>query len=320
MYGVGTEVSPNTGRMHTVIRARGGLVASFPHPDDGIAEIVGLAIPSGVDFYVDPNDGDDNASGRAFTSAVKTYTQAIALATSGRGDRIFGRPGDSQEAEINVNKADLTIIGLGANGACGITPASGINGMKITANDVVLRNLRIEGVSDSDYGLSIGDFDNGVLGVRVVGCLLRNGSHATNPAVIIHGAGDLYLVGNDIAWAGIGVQFKGGSEGYPTQIFTLVNHFHNLTVQWLAQAVAPGDVDNGKVVNINLITNVFDNLEDGTAPTGVSIELDHTGTTGLVADNTFARSTNTSGAFAIASGVLWVANKTEAGVSTGRPS
>ena len=319
MYGVGTEVSPNTGRMHTVIRARGGLVASFPHPDDGIAEIVGLAIPAGNDYYLDAN-GDNNRSGRAFTSAVSTFTKALSLMTSGRGDRLFVRPGDYAESEINVDIADAQIIGLGANGAVGITPASAVEAMRITANDVVLRNLRIEGVSDSDYGLSIGDFDNGVLGVRVVGCLLRNGSHATNPAVIIHGAGDLYLVGNDIAWAGIGVQFKGGSEGYPTQIFTLGNHFHNLTAQWLAQAVAPGAVDNGKVVNINLIANVFDNLEDGTAPTGVSIELDHTGTTGLVADNTFARSTNTSGAFAIASGVLWVANKTEAGVSTGRPS
>jgi len=319
MYGIGVEVSPNTGRQHTVIRARNGIVASFPHPDDGIAEIVGLAIPAGNDYYLDAN-GDNNRSGRAFTSAVSTFTKALSLMTSGRGDRLFVRPGDYAETEINADVADAQIIGLGANGAVGITPASGVKGMRITANDTVLRNIRIEGVSDSDYGLSIGDFDNGVLGVRVVGCLLRNGSHATNPAVIIHGAGDLYLVGNDIAWAGIGVQFEGGSEGYPTQIFTLGNHFHNLTAQWLAQAVAPGAVDNGKVVNINLIANVFDNLEDGTAPTGVSIELDHTGTTGLVADNTFARSTNTSGAFAIASGVLWVANKTEAGVSTGRPS
>ena len=62
MYGIGSEVSPNTGRMHTVIRARGGLVASFPHPDDGIAEIVGLAIPAGNDYYLDAN-GDNNRSG-----------------------------------------------------------------------------------------------------------------------------------------------------------------------------------------------------------------------------------------------------------------
>ncbi len=318
MFGIQTEISPNTGRFHTVIRARGGLVASFPHPDDGIAEIVGLAIPAGNDYYVDPN-GDNNRSGRAFTSAVSTFTKALSLMTSGRGDRLFARPGDYAESEIDVDIADVQIIGLGANGAVGITPASGIPAMKITANDVVLRNIRIEGVNDAGYGLSIGDFDNGVLGVRVVGCLLRNGSHATAPAVLIHGAGDLYLVSNDIAWAGIGIEYKGGSESYPSQIFQFGNHFHNLSVQHLAQRVT-GAIDNGKVVSLNHIGNTHDNLEDGTEPTGVWIELDHSGTSGLLEDNSFATGSNAIAKFAIATNVHWVANKTEAGVSTARPA
>ncbi|KKM92964.1 hypothetical protein LCGC14_1213280 [marine sediment metagenome] len=319
MYGVGTEVSPNTGRMHTVIRARGGLVASFPHPDDGIAEIVGLAIPAGNDYYLDAN-GDNNRSGRAFTSAVSTFTKALSLMTSGRGDRLFVRPGDYAESEINVNVADAQIIGMGANGAVGITPASGIEAMKITANDVVLRNLRVEGVNDADYGLSIGDADNSPLGVRVAGCLLRNGSHATKPAVILHGPGDLYLVGCDIAWAGIGIQFKGNLAGYPTQIFTLGNYFHNLSVQHLAQFQTSGGSDNGKVVNLNHISNKHDNLEDGTEPTGVFIELDHTGSSGLIEDNSFAVASNAIAKFAIATNIHWVANKTEAGVSSARPA
>ena len=240
--------------------------------------------------------------------------------TSGRGDRLFVRPGDYTETEINVNIADAQIIGLGANGAVGITPGAGIPAMKVTANDVVLRNIRIEGVSDSDYGLSIGDFSNGVLGVRVVGCLLRNGSHATNPAVVIQGAGDLYIVGCDIAWAGIGIQFKGGSAGFPTQIFTLGNYFHNLSVQHLAQATIAGPSDNGKVVSLNHISNKHDVLEDGSEPTGVWIELDHTGTSGLIEDNSFATATNDNAKFVIATHVHWVANKTEAGVSTARPA
>ncbi len=316
MYGVGTEVSPNTGRMHTVIRARGGLVASFPHPDDGIAEIVGLAIPAGNDYYLDAN-GDNNRSGRAFTSAVSTFTKALSLMTSGRGDRLFVRPGDYAETEINADVADAQIIGLGANGAVGITPASGVKGMRITANDTVLRNIRIEGVSDSDYGLSIGDADNSPLGVRIYGCLLRNGSHTTNPAVVLRGPGDLYLVGCDIAWAGIGIQFRGNLAGYPTQIFLLGNEFHNLIAQYLAQYAVGGD--NGKVVNLNLKGNSFLNLEDGTEPTGVHLELDHTGTTGLIEDNSFAVATSDSANYALAAGIHWVANKTEEGVSTGRP-
>ena len=318
MYGIGVEVSPNTGRQHTVIRARNGIVASFPHPDDGIAEIVGLAIPAGNDYYLDAN-GDNNRSGRAFTSAVSTFTKAKSLMTSGRGDRLFVRPGDYSEAAIDWDVADVQIRGMGANGAVGITPASGISALKITANDVVLANLRIEGVNDSDYGLSIGDFDNGVLGVRIIGCLLRNGSHATNPAVLIHGAGDLYLVGNDIAWAGIGVEFKGGAESYPSQIFILGNHFHNLAVQHLAQRIT-GGTDNGKVVNLNHISNKHDVLEAGTEPTGVWIELDHSETSGLVEDNTFATASNDIAKFVIATHVHWVANKTEAGISSARPA
>ena len=318
MYGIGTEVSPSSGRLQTVIRSRNAIVAVFPHPNDGPVELAGGTERTGVNFHV-KSDGNNDLDGLSWDTAVDTFTKAISLATAGRGDQIHVRPGDYDEAEINVNKADLAIIGHGANGAVGITPASGIEAMKITANDVVLKNLRIEGVNDSDYGLSIGDFDNAVLGVRVVGCLLRNGSHATNPAVLIHGAGDLYLVSNDIAWAGIGIEYKGGSESYPTQIFQLGNFFHNLSVQHLAQRVI-GGIDNGKVVNLNHIGNRHDVLEAGTEPSGVWIELDHTGSSGLVEDNSFATATNDVAKFAIATNVHWVANKTEAGVSSARPA
>lgn len=318
MYGIGVEVSPSSGRLQPVIRVGDSIVATFPHPNDGPVELAGGTERTGVNRHVKVG-GNDGLDGLSWDTAVATVTKAIDLATAGRGDQIHIRPGDYDEAEIDVNKADLAIIGHGANGAVGITPSSGINAMKITANDVVLRNIRIEGVNDSDYGLSIGDFSNTVLGVRVVGCLLRNGSHATNPAVLIHGAGDLYVVGCDIAWAGIGIEFKGGSESYPTQIFILGNKFHNLSVQHLAQRET-GGLDNGKVVNLNLKGNSFDVLEDGTAPTGVWIELDHTGSSGLVEDNSFATATNDIALFVIATHVHWVANKTEAGVSSARPA
>ena len=319
MFGIGTEVSPSSGRLITVIRSRNAIVARFPHPDEGPTELLGQTSRTGVNFHV-KTDGNNDLDGLSWDTAVATFTKAIDLATAGRGDQIHARPGDYDEAEINVNKADLTIIGHGANGAVGITPSAGIEAMRITANDVVMRNLRIEGVSDSDYGLSIGDVDNSPLGVRIAGCLLRNGSHATNPAVILHGPGDLYIVGCDIAWAGIGIQFKGNLAGYPTQIFTLGNLFHNLSVQHLAQFEASGPVDNGKVVNLNHISNKHDNLEDGTEPSGVFIELDHAGSSGLIEDNSFAVASNAIAKFAIATNVHWVANKTEAGVSSARPA
>ncbi len=319
MFGIGTEVSPNTGRMHTVIRARGGLVASFPHPDDGIAEINGLAIPAGNDYYVDAN-GDNNRSGRAFTSAVSTFTKALSLMTSGRGDRLFVRPGDYAETEIDVDIADVQIIGLGADGAVGITPGSGVSAMKITANDVVLRNIRIEGDSGANYGLSVGDFSNGVLGVRVVGCLLRNGSHTDNPAVLVHGAGDLYIVGCDIAWAGRGIEFKGGSESYPSQIFILGNQFHDLIRFHLSQRVIPDNIENGKVVSLSHKGNTHLGLQDGTEPADAFLSLGQVGTSGIIARNDFATATNAIGTFGLTATVMWVANGTEAGISSARPA
>ncbi len=319
MYGIGTEVSPSSGRLQTVIRSRNAIVAVFPHPNDGPVELVGGTERTGVNFHV-KTDGNNDLDGLSWDTAVATITKAIDLATAGRGDEIHIRPGDYDEAEIDVNKADLAIIGHGANGAVGITPAAGIAAMRITANDVVLRNLRVEGNITADYGLSIGDFDNTVLGVRVYGCLLRNGSSTTKPAVLIHGAGDLYLVGNDIAWAGIGIEYKGNTDSYPTQIFQLGNLFHNLLVQHLAQRANPGGGDNGKVINLNHIGNIHDVLEAGNEPTGVWIELDHTDSSGVVADNVFAAPTNDSAKFVIATQVRWITNKFEAGVSTARPS
>ena len=319
MYGIGTEVSPSSGRLQTVIRSRNAIVAVFPHPNDGPVELAGGTERTGVNFHV-KTDGNNDLDGLSWDTAVATFTKAISLATVGRGDQVHARPGDYDEAEINVNKADLAIIGHGANGAVGITPSAGIEAMKITANDVVLQNLRIEGNITADYGLSVGDFDSTVLGVRVYGCLLRNGSSTTKPAVLIHGAGDLYLVGNDIAWAGIGIEYKGNNDSYPTQIFQIGNFFHNLLVQHLAQRVVAPSTDAGIVRNLNHTGNVHDTMSDGAEPTGVWIELDHIGSSGIVEGNTFATATNAVAKFAIEADVHWITNKTEAGVSSARPA
>ena len=315
MYGLQTEVSPSSGRLQPVIRANGAVVARFPHPNDGPVELAGVTSRTGINFHV-KTDGNDDLDGLSWDTAVASFTKAIERATAGRGDQVHARPGDYDEAEIDVNKADLAIIGHGANGAVGITPSSGINGMKITANDVVLQNIRIEGVNDSDYGLSIGNPTTEVLGVRVYGCLLRNGTHASNPAVLVVGAGDLYIVGCDIAWAAQGIVFKAG-VGFPTQIFIKSNHFHNLT----ATHISKGELGVGfdLVFNVNIIGNTFDNLEDGTVPSVGYIQLDRANSTGLITGNAFATATNASANVIIASNIMYVANYTEAGITAARP-
>ena len=185
--------------------------------------------------------------------------------------------------------------------------------MKITANDVVLRNLRIEGDSAADYSLSVGDFSNDVLGFRMSGCLIRGGSGA-GVLVKLHGCGDAYFVGNELAWGGIGYDMAGNSTGFPTQIFILGNIFHNLSV-----AHVRGHSVTGKVLNLNLIGNKHDVSEDNGEPTEW-ISLNHSGSNGTIEDCTFARATNASSTFVIPTHVHWIANKTEAGVSSARPA
>jgi len=313
MFGIGTEVSPSSGRLQTVIRSRGAKVAVFPHPDDGPVELAGIATRTGVDRFV-RTDGNDDFDGLSWDAAVKTFTRVIALATAGRGDRVLARPGDYAEAEIDVSKEDLHIIGLGADGAVGITPASNVEAMKITANDVILENLRIEGDSGADYGLQVTD---AVLGVRIYGCLLRGGE-GSNPVLELVGAGDLYIVGGEIAWGGVGVEFA-DSTGFNTQIFILGVHFHNITATHILSKDI-GGATGGGVRNLVVKHCSHDNLEDGTVPTASIVDVAQAGSTGLFHDNAYAIATNAVAELVVASGILWVANKTEAGVSTARPA
>ena len=313
MYGIGTEISPSTGRQNVVIRVNGVIAAIFPNPEDGPVEISGLVARPGVDFHV-KSDGNDDNTGLSFDAGLATWTKAISLTEAGRGDRIFGRPGLYAEAEIDVSKTDLELVGLGPRGAVVIKPASGVEAMKITADDVSLYNLNLEGDSASDYALSVGKTDKDVQRFRAYGCKLEVGS-GSGAIVLLHGPGDVRFIDNVIAWGGKGFEFRGNLTGFPTQIYLIGNHFHNITADHLVKTTG-----NGKVVNLNHVGNTHDNLEAGTEPTGSFITLDVAESTGVISDNRFATATNSNSKFVIASGLMWVANKTEAGVSTARPA
>lgn len=318
MYGIGTEVSPSSGRLETVIRSRNAIVARFPHPNDGPVELAGGTFRTGVNFHI-KEDGNDDLDGLSWDTAKVTIGYgsdnkgAMNSVVSGRGDEIHIRPGDYTEPEILVDKEDLAIVGHGGEGAVGITPGSGIESMKITATDVRLINLRFEGDSTADYTLSVGTFNDDVFGFRAYGCMLRAGS-GVGVIVKLHGCGDAQFSGGDIAWGGIGFDMVGNSSGFPTQIVIKGNHFHNVTV-----AHVRGTGGTGKVVNLTHKFNTHDVEEDGTEPT-TFITVDHATSSGLITKNSFATATNSNSLFVIQTHVHWVANETEAGVSTTRPS
>src|SRR6185436_14827350 len=66
-------------------------------------------------FYVHSVSGSDSDSGTSPVAAKATLAAAIALCTANNGDVIFVLPGHSETltAAITVNKAGISIVGLG---------------------------------------------------------------------------------------------------------------------------------------------------------------------------------------------------------------
>lgn len=230
------------------------------------------------------------------------------------GDKIFLRPGqyDPGATALVVDVANVTLIGEGGRGAAYIeADTAGMEGLKVTADDVTLINLGVAGEGTSSYALNL----NSVSRFRAFGCKFEG---PTGTVVLIDGTAgdqcaDALFEDCEFAWGGSGVIFDDSAAGYPTQMFFNKCRFHNLT------DVGIGLASGGGVTNLHVIDCIFDNLEDATAPTDY-IKVDRAGDTGIVSGCRFATATNASSVLTIAAGIMWSANATEAGWSTARPA
>lgn len=246
-------------------------------------------------------------------AVYSTITAALAAATAGAGDRILVAPGAYNET-VAVSKANVTIQGLGGRGAAYIEPTTaGAEGMQVTADDVTLINLGVAGDDTGDYALNIKSASR----FRAIGCKFELASGAGSAVLLDGTAGDqtadALFLDCEIAWAAKGFTFDDSAYGYPTQIAIKNCRFHNITTNMLGVAAS------GLVKNLLLADSDFDNAEDGTAPTDY-ILLSDNGNTGLITGCRFATETNATGVLTIGTGLKWVSNSTEAGVSTARPA
>lgn len=219
---------------------------------------------------------------------------------------------------------NLTLIGIGARGSVFIEPSTeDAGGMVVNADDVTLINVGVAGEDDTA----------GVIALRVTGARFRaygcKFEGAASQVVIgpgtvaqeaagTHGTGaDALFEDCEYCWGTNGIVLTSSDYGAVTQTRVRGGWFHDLVTVSVGENDVPGS--NVCIRELLLEGCIFDNAEDGTPPTDY-LDLDVTGNTGLVKGCTFARATNASSVIQLASGVIYVANFTEAGVTTARPS
>jgi hypothetical protein len=282
----------------------------IPVTGPGSSSLIPSLVTSEV-FFVNSTSGSDGNSGTSIQRPFETVAKALTVAPA--GSVIYLAPGEYDESVV-VSTANLTIVGMGGRGAAYIAPsAAGAEAMQVTADDVTLINVGVDGDDTASYGLNV----NAASRFRAYGCKFELGG-GTGPAVLLDGTadgqvGDAIIADCEFAWAGIGLQADDSGYGYVTQVLVQNCRFHNIATACVGVATS------GLFKNLEVIDCFFDNAEDGTAPTDY-ILLSDNGNTGLFSGNRFATATNDTAVLTIGTGLLWSANATEAGWSTARPA
>lgn len=216
---------------------------------------------------------------------------------------------------IPATLTGITLIGTGGRGASYIEPANtGDEGLQVLADDVTLINLGVASGATADYALKIGNTTVSPARFRAYQCKFE-GNESANPAaqVLLQGCGDIIFEDCEFAWGVNGVIGDANNDGFPTQVLLRNCWFHDLTTVHVGIAAADHFVD------LWLRDNYFDRDEAGAAPTDF-ILLSDNANTGVITGNRFANATNEAAVITIGTGLIYMANATEAGWSTARPA
>ena len=113
----------------------------------------------GTIFYWNPTEGNDNSTGLAPGSAVKTFAKAHSLVTAGRQDIIFCMATDpsgltTTTEPINITKAGLKLRGPGHVFRI-IPEVVGVPGITITGDNVEISGVYIAGDPTGSTALSV---------------------------------------------------------------------------------------------------------------------------------------------------------------------
>lgn len=280
-------------------------------------------------YYVDPVNGLDTNSGRDWDLAFKTLQAAINARSGFIGQRIYLRPGRYDESvTIPRTNSNLSIIGAGGRGACYIDPSTeDATGLEVRADDVTLVNVGVAGEDeDAAFALKVSGARFRAYGCKFEGAadqvIIGPGTIAQIDDDGTHGDGaDGLFVDCEFCWGVDGLIVTSSDYGACTQLRLRDCHFHNLSGVELGENDA-GVIGAGR--NVWVDDCIFDNAEDGTAPSKY-IDLDSAGTTGRIVRPSFLTDVLAAAKIGLAAGVLIVDWHTEAegapatGGTSGRP-
>lgn len=273
----------------------------------------GAIVTLGRVWTVDASSGSDTGDGET------TATIGGAVGKASPGDVILIRPGSyAENVVIPIQKPGLTLIGAGDRHSADIAPEEG-GPLIINGSSTRLVNLDLE-APDGEIALAV--VADRVRGYR---CKIEGGAIGLDiiPRAVAaggHGGSDCLFEDSEFAWTVRGVRLRGSDYGAATQNKFRRCAFHNIDTAHFAEAVGAGG--SAPVTYRDLLVEdcTFMRAEDGTAPTKF-VDLNASNSnTGLFTRNRIAFATNEADVMAIGSGVLWVANMTEAGVTAARPS
>lgn len=250
-----------------------------------------------------------------FGRRVDTIADAFNIMTA--KDILLLGPQQHEEGNLVIPESlsNITIIGAGNRGACFIEPADTADeGLQVLADDVTIMNVGIASGATSSYSLKVGSQTISPNRFRAYGCKIE-GNEGANPAAqaILQGTGDVIFDDCEFCWGVNGVVGQANDNGFPTQTLLRNCWFHDLTTVHIG--INAGD----HFVELWLRDNFFDRDEAGAAPTDF-ILLSDNANTGVITGNRFANATNATGVITIGTGLLYMANATEAGWSTARPA
>lgn len=310
--------------------------ARFNHPITAPAFLGHQSGGFGAVFYLSnsTNPGEfqgstgPTAQGRSPRNPFFDVTDALAATVSGRNDVIVCQGGTYTVTDEAINKNGVTFVAASPYGYMDKVVFSG--DIYVTGANVGFVGIEFFSNSANDASVTVGMTSAGAFS-EVSGAWFERCSFAsdgtTEPeyGLRLFGGNNHVVRGCRFIDNTRALSLRGGSDSYVSGVWIEGNHFLENTTYDLGTGtpasgsqVATGDhlgVDQG-VRNLVCVGNVF-GLGEVTPTDFVNI----VGTSsGIMAYNVFASATNAAATITIPTGILYVANGTEAGWSSARPA